>query len=312
MPRARPASTEPEPTRDHTERMLTAFGYSVRRQATAHLPHRRRTPARLPTAIPADISSAAFFLVGASIAPGSDLLLEAVGINPTRVGVINILRAMGADIEVLLDRARPAASRWPTSASSARLRGIRIPEDQVPLAIDEFPAIFIAAACAEGETVLTGAEELRVKESDRIQVMADGLTKLGIQAEPPRTASASRAAPWVQPRRRTIDSPRRPPHRHVLRHRRTAAGGPIEMRDCANVETSFPGFPNWRRRGLGSRSSAGMTRYRSSPSTAPPAPARARSCSSWPSGSAGTRSTAARSIGCWGWPPVVGTGSRRP
>ena len=134
--------------------------------------------------VPADISSAAFFLVGASIAPGSDLLLEHVGMNPTRDGVINILRLMGADIEVSNAREVGGEPVADLRVRSAPLKGIRIPQDQVPLAIDEFPVLFVAAACAQGETVLTGAEELRVKESDRIQVMADGLGALGVDARP--------------------------------------------------------------------------------------------------------------------------------
>ena len=165
--------SEPAPTRDHTERMLQGFGYPVSASAGRVC---LRGGGRLQACdidVPADISSAAFFLVGASIAPGSDLVLEHVGVNPTRDGVINILRQMGADIEVLNRREIGGEPVADLRVRSAPLRGIRIPQDQVPLAIDEFPVLFVAAACAEGETVLTGAEELRVKESDRIQVMAD-------------------------------------------------------------------------------------------------------------------------------------------
>ena len=108
--------------------------------------------------VPADISSAAFFLVAASIAPGSDLILRHVGMNPTRVGVINILRQMGANIEVLTS-VKSVASRWPIFVCGRpSSQGIDIPEDQVPLAIDEFPVLFIAATCATGRTVLRGAE----------------------------------------------------------------------------------------------------------------------------------------------------------
>ena len=187
--------TEPAPTRDHTERMLTGFGYPVDRTgATASL----RGGGKLIACdidIPADISSAAFFLVGASIAPGSDLLLEHVGINPTRDGVINILRLMGADIDILNQRDVGGEPVADLRVRSADLRGIRIPVDQVPLAIDEFPALFIAAACARGETHLTGAEELRVKESDRIQVMADGLVALGVDAQPTADGMVIRGGP---------------------------------------------------------------------------------------------------------------------
>src|SRR5690606_39168254 len=134
--------------------------------------------------VPADISSAAFFMVAASIAEGSDVTLEHVGINPTRTGVIDILRLMGADIELFNQREVGGEPVADIRVRAAQLKGIEIPEALVPLAIDEFPVLFIAAACAEGRTVLRGAEELRVKESDRIQVMADGLQTLGVKAEP--------------------------------------------------------------------------------------------------------------------------------
>ncbi len=235
--------TEPARTRDHTERMLTAFGYSVRRQGArvCLTGGGRLSGCRL--AIPADISSAAFLLVGASIAPGSDLLLEAVGINPTRVGIINILRAMGADIELLDRRTAGSEPLADIRVCSARLKGIRIPLDQVPLAIDEFPAIFIAAACAEGETILTGAEELRVKESDRIQVMADGLARLGILAEPRpdgiRIVGGELGSTTVTG---AIDA--HGDHRIAMSFAMAGlrSSGLIEIHDCANVETSFPGF----------------------------------------------------------------------
>jgi 3-phosphoshikimate 1-carboxyvinyltransferase len=231
--------TEPAPTRDHTERMLAAFGYPVRRQGPrVCLFGGGRLTARAID-IPADISSAAFFLVGASIGPGSDLVLEHVGINPTRIGVLNILRAMGADIEVT-DRGE--AGGEPVAdlrVRGAPLRGIRIPEDQVPLAIDELPAIFIAAACAEGETLLTGAEELRVKESDRIQVMADGLRALGVETEP-RPDGIRIRGDGVSGG--VVDA--QGDHRIAMSFAIAGlrARSPIEVRDCANVGTSFPGF----------------------------------------------------------------------
>ena len=231
--------TEPAPTRDHTERMLTAFGYSVRRTANrvCLTGGGRLLGCRLQ--IPADISSAAFFLVGASIAPGSDLTLEEVGINPTRVGVINILRAMGADIELLDRRTAGGEPVADIRVRSAPLKGIPIPEDQVPLAIDEFPALFIAAACASGETMLTGAEELRVKESDRIQVMADGLAALGIEAEPRPDGIRIRGG-QIGPGVVEAHGDHRIAMSFAIAALRST--GPIEVRDCANVKTSFPGF----------------------------------------------------------------------
>ena len=176
--------TEPAPTRDHTERMLQAFGYEVTRNGSrACLTGGGRLTAS-DIEVPADISSAAFFMVAASIAPGSDITLEHVGINPTRIGVINILKAMGGDITLLNERMVGGEPVADIQVRYAALNGIDIPLDQVPLAIDEFPVLFVAAACADGTTILRGAEELRVKESDRIQAMADGLRILGIDAEP--------------------------------------------------------------------------------------------------------------------------------
>jgi 3-phosphoshikimate 1-carboxyvinyltransferase len=231
--------TEPAPTRDHTERMLTALGYPVQREGPRVCLSGGGCLTGRAIDIPADISSAAFFLVGASIAPGSDLVLEHVGINPTRIGVLNILRAMGADIEVT-DRGE--AGGEPVAdlrVRGAALKGIRIPEDQVPLAIDELPAIFIAAACAEGETLLTGAEELRVKESDRIQVMADGLGVLGVETDPYPDGIRIRGGGLAGG---VVDA--RGDHRIAmsLAIAGLRARSPIEVRDCANVATSFPDF----------------------------------------------------------------------
>ena len=231
--------TEPAPTRDHTERMLEAFGYPVERSVNRICVLGGGTLRACRLDVPADISSAAFFLVGASIAQGSDLTLKHVGVNPTRVGVINILRAMGADIEVENCRDVGAEPVADLRVRAAPLRGIRIPEDQVPLAIDEFPALFIAAACAEGDTLLTGAEELRVKESDRIQVMADGLLGLGIEAAPTPDGIRIRGGSF---RGGSVES--HGDHRIAMAFAMAAlrAQDRIEVADCANVNTSFPGF----------------------------------------------------------------------
>lgn len=175
--------TEPAPTRDHSERMLRGFGYAVTTEgSTISLTGGGKLTA-CHIDVPGDISSAAFFMVAASIAKGSDLLLRHVGINPTRTGVIDILRLMGADISLSNQREVGGEPVADIRVRSAALKGITIPDALVPLAIDEFPVIFVAAANAEGETVLRGAEELRVKESDRIQVMADGLAQMGIEVE---------------------------------------------------------------------------------------------------------------------------------
>jgi 3-phosphoshikimate 1-carboxyvinyltransferase len=180
--RGKTSVTEPAPTRDHTERMLRGFAYPVQRDERGVICLEGGGELLAGEIdVPADISSAAFLLVAASIAPGSELLLTHVGINPTRIGVINILREMGADIEILEPREAGGEPVADIQVRAASLRGITIPQQQVPLAIDEFPVLFIAAACAEGETVLRGAEELRVKESDRIAAMAEGLQTLGVR-----------------------------------------------------------------------------------------------------------------------------------
>jgi 3-phosphoshikimate 1-carboxyvinyltransferase len=231
--------TEPAPTRDHTERMLQGFGYPVQREGAKSCVTGGNKLTACEIDVPADISSAAFFMVGASIAPDSDITLEHVGINPTRIGVITILKQMGADITLHNERTVGGEPVADIRVRSARLRGIHIPEDQVPLAIDEFPALFVAAACAEGETVLTGARELRVKESDRIQVMADGLQVLGVDARPTEDGMVIQGG---RPGSGTVDS--HGDHRIAMAFAMAAlrASGTITIRDCANVATSFPGF----------------------------------------------------------------------
>ncbi|WP_143151168.1 bifunctional prephenate dehydrogenase/3-phosphoshikimate 1-carboxyvinyltransferase [Marinobacter nauticus] len=232
--------TEPAPTRDHTERMLEGFGYHVHCDgATASVTGGGKLTA-CAIDVPADISSAAFFLVAASIAPDSDLTLRHVGMNPTRVGVINILRQMGANIEVLEERVIGGEPVADLRVRSAELRGIDIPEDQVPLAIDEFPVLFIAATCAKGRTVLRGAEELRVKESDRIQVMADGLAALGVETTVTPDGIVIEGGQTIGGG--TVES--HEDHRISMSFAVASlrATGPIRINDCANVATSFPGF----------------------------------------------------------------------
>jgi 3-phosphoshikimate 1-carboxyvinyltransferase len=230
---------EPAPTRDHTERMLSGMGYAVSSQDGKVCLEGGGRLSATPIDVPADISSAAFFLVGASIARGSDLLLEHVGVNPTRTGVLEILKLMGADIEIHHQREVGGEPVADLRVRSAQLRGIDIPLAQVPLAIDEFPVLFIAAACARGRTLLSGAEELRVKESDRIQVMADGLRALGIQAEPTEDGMIIQGGSLSAGR---VDS--KGDHRIAMSFAMAAlrADGPISIDDCANVSTSFPGF----------------------------------------------------------------------
>ena len=231
--------TEPAPTRDHTERMLAGFGYTVKREGQRICLQRGGKLQAMSIDVPADISSAAFFMVGASIAQGSDILLKHVGINPTRTGVINILRQMGADIRLHNQRDVGGEPVADIRVCASPLHGIKIPQEQVPLAIDEFPVIFIAAACAEGKTVLTGAQELRVKESDRIQVMADGLQAVGIEAEPTPEGMVIQGG---QMHGGIINS--HGDHRIAMAFTIAAlrAKETITIRDCANVATSFPNF----------------------------------------------------------------------
>ena len=237
--KGRTCITEPAPTRDHTERMLQGFGYPVHVDGARICIEGGGALKATPIDVPADISSAAFFLVGASIAEGSELVLEHVGINPTRTGIIDILKLMGADIELRHPREVGGEPVADLVVRSAPLKGVAIPEALVPLAIDEFPAVFIAAACARGRTVLTGAEELRVKESDRIQVMADGLQALGIDAQPTADGMIIEGA---QLQGGEIQS--HGDHRIAMSFAMAAlrASGPIRIHDCANVNTSFPGF----------------------------------------------------------------------
>jgi len=231
--------TEPAPTRDHTERMLTGMGYKVDVQGDTVTLQGGGKLTATNIDVPADISSATFFMVGAAISEGSDLTLTHVGINPTRVGVINILRLMGADITLSnegLTGGEPVAD---IRIKYAPLKGIQIPEDQVPLAIDEFPALFVAAACADGQTVLTGAEELRVKESDRIQAMADGLQILGIDAQSTTDGIIINGGVIGSGEVESHDD-----HRIAMSFAIAGlqAGGTIIVKDCANVATSFPNF----------------------------------------------------------------------
>lgn len=230
---------EPVPTRDHTERLLRHFGCAVQRDGAMVTLTGGARLAGARVVIPGDISSAAFFLAGASIAPGSELVLEGVGVNPGRRAVIEILGQMGAEIEVLNERdlsGEPVADLY---VRHRPLVGIEIPPELVPAAIDEFPAILVAAACARGTTLLSGATELRVKESDRIQAVADGLAAIGIRAEPRPDGLLVEGG---HPVGGVVDS--RGDHRIAMAFAMAAlaAEAPIIIEDCMNVATSFPGF----------------------------------------------------------------------
>ncbi len=234
---------EPAPTRDHTERMLRGFGYKVNSEGNRASLKGGGTLKGMAIDVPADISSAAFFMVAASIAEGSDITLEHVGINPTRDGIIHILRLMGADITLFNVREVGGEPVADIRVRYAPLKGIHIPEALVPLAIDEFPVLFVAAACAYGQTVLSGAEELRVKESDRIQVMADGLQALGVDASPtPDGMVVNGITDTVAYGGGAVET--HDDHRIAMSFTVAAlrAGAPITIHNCGHVATSFPGF----------------------------------------------------------------------
>jgi len=240
--------TEPAPTRDHTERMLAAFGRPLQRDGARVCIDGGDTPLRATSfAIPGDISSAAFALVAALIAESGEALIENVGVNPTRTGILDILRAMGADIALLNPREAGAEPVADLRVRASALRGIVVPTELVPLAIDEFPAIAVAAACAQGETLITGAQELRVKESDRIAAIANGLKALGIAVEALPDGLRIQGGRFHGG---VVDS--HGDHRIAMAFSLAAlrADGPVRIRDCVNVGTSFPGYVELMR-GLG-------------------------------------------------------------
>ncbi len=231
--------SEPAPTRDHTERMLNGFSYPVKREGNKAIINSQGSLKACDIDVPSDISSAAFFLVGASIAPDSDVTLRHVGINPTRTGVIDILKMMGANIEVFNEKTVGGEPVADIRVRSSQLKGIDIPEELVPLAIDEFPVLFVAAACAEGQTRLTGAKELRVKESDRIQVMADGLKILGVDATPTEDGMIINHSEIGGGEVESHGD-----HRIAMAFSIAGlrANDTIIIKDCENVNTSFPEF----------------------------------------------------------------------
>jgi len=231
--------TEPAPTRDHTERMLRGFGYPVTSDGARVCLEPGFRLAATDMIVPGDISSAAFFIVGATISPGSRIEIKNVGINPTRTGILFILKQMGADIQLKNERAVGGEPVADLVVQSASLHGIHIAEEHVPLAIDEFPAILIAAACASGETVLSGAEELRVKESDRIAVMASGLSAIGIDVT--ETPDGMRIQ-GGKIQGGIVDS--HGDHRIAMAFAMSALQSEAEINidDCENVATSFPDF----------------------------------------------------------------------
>ena len=225
--------TESGISRDHSERMLRGFGVEVRQDgATLAIRGGQRLTAR-DVVVPGDVSSAAFFLVAALIAPKGELLLENVGMNPTRAAVVEILRTMGGDITVVNPREAGGEPVADLRVRASRLHGITI---------DEFPIIFIAAACAEGETRASALHELRVKESDRLAVMTVGLRALGVDCEAGEDTMRIRGKAGAAFTGGQVAS--HGDHRIAMSFAVAAlrAAAPVEILDCANVATSFPTF----------------------------------------------------------------------
>ncbi|MFI4968969.1 MAG: 3-phosphoshikimate 1-carboxyvinyltransferase [Lysobacterales bacterium] len=230
---------ETHPTRDYTERMLAAFGWPIAFEpgkASLSGGHRLRAT---DVSVPADFSSAAFFIVAATLVPGSSIRLRAIGLNPRRTGLLDVLRLMGADIREHDPREQGGECVADLEVRHARLRGIEVPVELVPDLIDEFPILFVAAAAAEGLTTIRGAAELRVKESDRIAVMARGLAALGIQVEETPDGAHIQGGNLHGG---TVDS--RSDHRCAMSFAVAGAiaDAAVTIADCANVATSFPGF----------------------------------------------------------------------
>ncbi|MDR3446800.1 MULTISPECIES: 3-phosphoshikimate 1-carboxyvinyltransferase [unclassified Dyella] len=230
---------EPHPTRDYTERMLAAFGWPIE-----FAPGRARLTGghalrATNVDVPADFSSAAFFLVAGSIVPGSELHLPAVGLNPRRTGLLQALRLMGADIRVENERESGGEPVGDLVVRYAPLHGIELPEALVPDMIDEFPALFVAATAATGKTVVRGVAELRVKESDRLASMAAGLRALGATIDEVPDGATIEGGPLGGG---VIES--HGDHRIAMSFAAAGliANGPVQIHDCGNVATSFPGF----------------------------------------------------------------------
>jgi 3-phosphoshikimate 1-carboxyvinyltransferase len=238
---------EPAPSRDHTERMLAAFGVELLHSSGAIALQGGQVLRATHVQVPGDFSSAAFFLVAGCLAARQGLALRRIGLNPTRTGLLDLLREMGADIRVQprgRSGAAATASTEPVAdieVYASDLHGIKVARSVVPLAIDELPVFFIAAACAHGETLVHGALELRVKESDRLAAMAAGLTRLGVEVE------LLADGMWIRGNPDgfgggAVDS--HGDHRVAMAFAAAAARarGPIEIRDVASVATSFPNF----------------------------------------------------------------------
>ena len=232
--------TEPHLSRDHSERMLTCFGADVQPfEGGVSLKGRPRLLAQ-DVKVPGDISSAAFFMVAGLVTPGSELMIRNVGINPTRSGIIDILTAMGGELELHSIREQSGEPVADILVRHSRLKGIEIGGDMVPRAIDEFPVITVAAALAEGTTTIRDAAELRVKETDRIAAMVSELSKLGgrVEARPDGMFITG----VEQLNGGTVSS--HGDHRIAMSMAVAAlsATDAVTIEDTVCTETSFPGF----------------------------------------------------------------------
>jgi 3-phosphoshikimate 1-carboxyvinyltransferase len=230
---------EPEPSRDHTERMLPAFGASIGREDATVTVIGPATLVGTRIDVPGDFSSAAFFIVAGLIAGSAPLVIRDVGVNPTRTGLLDILRLMGADIRLVAQSERNGEPRADLEIRPGPLRGIPVPRELVARSIDEFPILFAAAAAADGETFVTGAAELRLKESDRIEVMAEALRAIGVDADPRPDGMRIRGGGIHGGIVESHGDHRVAMSMAVLAAR---ADAPVVIRDVQNVATSFPGF----------------------------------------------------------------------
>jgi 3-phosphoshikimate 1-carboxyvinyltransferase len=230
---------EPAVTRDHTERMLLSMGAELRVDQSRIVVPGKQSLNGIDIDVPADISSAAFVILAALLAQECDLVITNVGVNPTRTGAIDILRDMGADIEFRNSRLCGREPVADIAVRSSRLAGLDVDAARVSLAIDEFPMLFVAAACARGKTSFSGIGELRVKESDRIAVMAEGLRRLGVAVEESDDGAVIHGGTLAGG---TVDSHR--DHRVAMAFSiaATVADGPVLISDTDPVATSFPGF----------------------------------------------------------------------
>ena len=237
--------TEPALSRDHTERMLGAFGVRLDRQGTTVRLAPGQALRAAPVHVPGDISSAAFFVVAALVVPGSDLVIRGVGLNPTRTGLLDALREMGGDIAVAPREEGGGEPMGDLRVRASRLRGTRIAGAMIPRLIDEIPALTLAAACAEGTTRIADAAELRVKEVDRIAALAGELGRLGarVDEEPDGLTIHGLGAGGAAGLTGAVCRSRGD-HRMamVLAVAGLVARGETVVHETECIETSFPGF----------------------------------------------------------------------